>query len=324
MVRLGYACLTYGMPDPKMRAAQLNRWRQGLVELRPIYEYNAAYAQRSLEYSARHGLTAFRLSTDLFPLLDCDQRLRRLIPPFGPLRSAVESLHMHVSNHPGQFVLLSTPHEHMLANALGVLRDTGWTMDRIGATGSITIHGGGVYGDRAGSAERIRQNLRRVPRSARRLLVFENDEHTWTVPELLDATDGTVPIVFDKLHWQANARSAGYDTELSGALATWPAQRIPEFHYSEQSERGPRGAHAAYITGAGLLEFLEELTEAAKGRELVVIVEAKRKDLAIARAFGELEGRARRRFLTLVPDLSRAPRDWVRRSAKLEPLFDAA
>jgi UV DNA damage endonuclease len=154
--------------------------------------------------------------------------------------------------------------------------------------------------------------------------VFENDEHSWTVPELLEATDGDVPIVFDKLRWQANARSARYQTELQGALATWPADRLPEFHYSEQSENGPRGAHAAYISGAGLLEFLEEITEAAKGRELVVIVEAKRKDLAIAHAFGELTGKARRRLLTLVPDLVRAPSDWVRRSAKLEPLFDAA
>ncbi len=133
-----------------------------------------------------------------------------------------------------------------------------------------------------------------------------------------------MPIVFDKLHFQTNPRSARYETELSGALATWPADRLPEFHYSEQSERGPRGARAAYITGAGLLRFLEEISEAAKGREVVVIVEAKRKDLAIARAFGELGGNARRRFLKLVPDLARAPRDWVRRSAKLEPLFDAA
>jgi UV DNA damage endonuclease len=197
-------------------------------------------------------------------------------------------------------------------------------MERMGATGSITIHGGGVYGDRAAAGQRIEQNLRKVSKSARRLLVLENDEHSWTVPELLEATHGRLPIVFDKLHFQANPRSASYESELSGALATWPRDRSPEFHYSEQSAGGPRGAHAAYISGSGLLEFLEEIHEAAKGRELVVIVEAKRKDLAIARAFGELEGRARRRLLTLVPDLVRAPRDWVKRSAKLEPLFDAA
>jgi UV DNA damage endonuclease len=195
-------------------------------------------------------------------------------------------------------------------------------MRRIGATGSITIHGGGVYDDRRGSAKRLVANLRRVSRPARRLLVLENDEHCWTVPELLDATDGRVPIVFDKLHWQSNARSAPYEVELAGALATWPHDRIPEFHYSEQAPGKPAGAHGMHITGKGLLLFIEEIAEAAKGRDAAVIVEAKRKDLAIARAIGELGGAAHRRLLALVPDLRRAPRGWARRSAAIEASLD--
>lgn len=310
------------MPDPKMRAAQLGRWKRGLVDLAPIYAYNADYARRSIEHAARHGLMAYRLSSDIFPLLDCDAGLRKLVPPLAPLRAAVERTGVHVSNHPGQFAVLSTPHAHMLENALGVLRDCGWVMQRIGATGSITIHGGGVYDDRAGAAQRLVTNLRRVSSPARRLLVLENDEHCWTVPELLDATDGRVPIVFDKLHWQANPRSAKYETELGGALATWPADRIPELHYSEQAAGKPRGAHAAHITGKGLLAFLEEVAEAAKGRDVTIIVEAKRKDLAIARAVGELGSAAHKRLLTLVPELRRAPREWPRRSAEIEAALD--
>jgi UV DNA damage endonuclease len=307
-----------------MRTAQLNRWKQGLVELGPIYAYNADYARRAIEYSAQHGLMAYRLSTDLFPLIDVDPKLRALTPSLAAVKKVVQQTGMHVSNHPGQFVLLSTPSEPKLQNGLGVLRETGRDMRAIGATGSITIHGGGVYEDRAAASARIRQNCKRVPLAARRLLAFENDEHTWTVPELLDATDGRVPIVFDKLHWQANTRSAPYHVELEGALATWPAERLPEFHYSEQTTGAVRGAHAPYITGAGLLEFLEEVNDAAKGRDVAVIVEAKRKDLAIARAVGELTGRARKRLLTLVPGLARAPRGWIQRSAKLESVFDAA
>jgi len=321
-VRLGHACLTLGMRDPKMRAAQLGRWKRGLVDLPPIYAYNADYAKRSIEHAVEHGLMAYRLSSDIFPLLDCDLGLRKFVPPPGELRAIIERTGIHVSNHPGQFAVLSTPRAHMLDNALGVLRDCGWVMNRIRAKGSITIHGGGVYDDRAGAARRLMENLRRVTVAARRLLVFENDEHCWTVPDLLEATDGRVPIVFDKLHWQANHRSASYETELGGALATWPADRTPELHYSEQAAGKPRGAHAAHITGKGLLEFLEEVDEAARGRDAVVIVEAKRKDLAIARAIGELGGRAYKRLLELVPDLRRAPRDWPRRSASLEAALD--
>src|SRR5690606_2073799 len=91
--------------------------------------------------------------------------------------------------------------------------------------------------------------------------------------------------------------------ELEGALRTWPADRLPEFHYSEQWEGKPAGAHAEHITGRGLLRFCEEIEEASGGREVVVIVEAKQKDLAILRAIGELTGRQRARLAALVPGL---------------------
>lgn len=305
-----------------MRAAQLGRYKRGLVDLAPIYAYNADYALRSIEHAVQHGLLAYRISSDIFPLLDRDARLRKLVPSLAPLRAAIARTSIHVSNHPGPFTVLSTPHAHMLDNALGILRDCGWVMQRIGAMGSITIHGGGVYDDRRAAAARLVANLRRVSPAARRRLVLENDEHCWTVPELLEATGASVPIVFDKLHWQVNPRSAKYEVELGEALATWPAVRVPELHYSEQADGKVRGAHAAHISGKGLLRFLEEAAEAAKGRDVAVIVEAKRKDLAIARAIGELGGGAYRRLLALVPELRRAPRDWPRRSAEIEAMLD--
>jgi hypothetical protein len=48
-----------------------------------------------------------------------------------------------------------------------------------------------------------------------------------------------------------------------------------------------------------------------------VIVEAKKKDLAIALALRELRGRDRSRLLALVPDLGDAPRDWYARAERL-------
>src|SRR5690606_26700050 len=167
---------------------------------------------------------------------------------FAPLRATVARHGMHISNHPGQVVALATPDEYVLKNALVVLLVAAWVMQGIGAAGSITLPGGGVYGERGATGARLRDAIRRLPAAVRRRVVLENDEHGWTVPELLEATDGSVPIVFDKLHWEANPRSARYETELLGALATWPADRVPELHYSEQAEGKPRGAHASYVT----------------------------------------------------------------------------
>jgi UV DNA damage endonuclease len=310
MIRLGYACLTLGMPDPSMRAAQLGRYQKGLVDLPPIYEYNAEYARRSIEYSAAHGLVAYRLSSDIFPLLDIAMDARKIVPDLQPLRESIENTGMHISNHPSQFVVLSSPHESVVNNALKVMDDAGWVMASIGAMGSITIHGGGVFGDRLAAGVRLDDNIERLTPAARRLVALENDEKSWTVIDLVAATGGKIPIVFDKLHWQANARSVEYDVELRTAIRTWPSDRLPEFHYSEQESGKPRGAHAEWVTGAGLLEFLEEVEAASEGREVAVIVEAKRKDLAISQAILELSPRQWQRMSELVPNLSLAPMKW--------------
>lgn len=314
-MRIGHACITLALPELSMRAAQLGRFQRGLVDLPPIYRNNVRYAEQAIACGARHGLAAFRLSTDIFPLIDVTPDNRKHVPRLSRLRSIIADNDVHISNHPGQFVVLSSTSEKILANSTNVLRDTAWTMARIGATGSVTIHGGGVYGDRPRTAQTLAANVRALSPAIRKYLAFENDEYSWTVPELLDATEGAVPIVFDKLHWQANERSAPYAEELGRALATWPEGRLPELHYSEQAKDRPRGAHADWITGKGLLRFLEELDDATD-RDCVVVIEAKKKDLSIARAVAQLRGRDRARLVELVPRLGQAEQD-LRALAKI-------
>ncbi|WP_437307355.1 hypothetical protein [Sorangium sp. So ce388] len=304
MIRLGYVCQSLGMPEPSLKTAQLGRYLKGLVDLTPIYRYNAEYVRRSLLHSAGLGLTTHRISSDLFPLLDIAPGARMLVPDLRSARRAAERGDVHLSNHPSQFVVLSSPREEVLLNSLAVMNDQGWVMDLLGAQGSITLHGGGVHGDRESTAVRLRHGIARLALPALQRLALENDERCWTVPELIEATGGEVPIVFDCLHWAANPRRAPYEVELGMALRSWPADRLPELHYSEQWEGKPAGAHAEHVTGRGLLRFCEEVEEASGGREVAALVEAKRKDLAIARALGELNRRQRARIEALVPGLA--------------------
>lgn len=306
MIRLGYVCQSLGMPEPSLKTAQLGRYLKGLVDLAPIYRYNAEYVRRSLARSIGLGLTAHRVSSDLFPLLDIAPGARMLVPDLRSVRRAAERGDVHLSNHPSQFVVLSSPREEVLLNSLAAMNDQGWVMDLLGARGSITLHGGGVHEGREGAAARLRAGIARLAPPARERLALENDERCWTVPELLEATGGEVPIVFDDLHWSANPRSAPYEVELEAALRSWPADRLPELHYSEQWEGKPAGAHAEHITGRGLLRFCEGVEEASGGREVAVLVEAKQKDMAIVRALGELAGRQRARIEALVPGLAAA------------------
>jgi UV DNA damage endonuclease len=166
-----------------------------------------------------------------------------------------------------------------------------------------------VYGDRPAAAGRLASNVRRA-RSLRSRLALENDERLWTVPELTEATEGDVPIVFDILHWTANPRSRPLADELGAALRSWPVGRIPELHYSEQATGKVVGAHAEWVSGKELLAFARTVHEASEGRDVAVILEAKKKDLAIARAWSELGSGGRADLLRFFPDLARTPPRW--------------
>gem|GEM_PF-3149527 len=310
VVRLGYPCMTLGIEPSSMRGALLSRYDKGLVELAPIYAYNMAYAERSVRYSLEHGLAAFRISSDTFPLLDYAKDARDLVPSAKSLRALVQSSGIHVSSHPSQFIVLSSAEARVVDASRRALEAEAWMMKRIGATGSITFHGGGIYGDRRSAGARLAANIELLPKNVRTRIALENDERMWTTPELAEATHGAVPIVFDVLHWAANERSIACEDELRMALASWPTGRIAELHYSEQAEGKVRGAHSEWITGKGLLRFARQVVRVAKGREVTIIVEAKKKDLAIARALDELDARGRRELVDIFPDLARAPRDW--------------
>jgi UV DNA damage endonuclease len=114
-------------------------------------------------------------------------------------------------------------------------------------------------------------------------------------------------LVPDLGHLRHAARRAGMHLSAQ--------DRLPELYYSEQARDKPAGAHAEYVTGRGLLRFCEEVEVVSGGREVVSLVEAKRKDLAIARAVAELPARQRARLEALVPDLAAARRARVRRTA---------
>lgn len=47
------------------------------------------------------------------------------------------------------------------------------------------VHGGGVYGDKGATLERIKANIRELPAGVRRRLVLENDELCYTAEDLL-------------------------------------------------------------------------------------------------------------------------------------------
>lgn len=125
-----------------------------------------------------------------------------------------------------------------------------------------------------------------LPEEIRRRLVIENDEHSYSVADVLSIyADCGLPVVFDNLHHRANP--SGEILELMPRVfKTWrkPDGR-PKVHFSSQARGVQIGKHADWINP---VEFKSMLTTWQSFGELDVMVEAKRKDAALKKALGQI------------------------------------
>ncbi len=106
----------------------------------------------------------------------------------------------------------------------------------------MILHLGGVFGDKAATLDRFRDNYRKLPQGVKDRLVLENDDVSWSVHELLPLCEElNIPMVLDFHH-----NNIIFDTDqiregtkdiidvFPRILATWKRKNItPKMHYSE-------------------------------------------------------------------------------------------
>lgn len=292
--RLGLCCLFAGVADIRFRtttATAMSRLPSCAAWHRicALVEHNAITLRRALEHCVRLGIRAFRVSSDLLPLATHEQfhyHLRDLPPAVQECfalagRFAAEQ-GIRLSFHPDQFVLLNSPRPEVVRAAI---RDLVMHADLAEVLNAdvINIHVGGAYGDKRRALQRLAHNVDRLPDGVRRRLTLENDDHIYSVEDLLPICRSLqVPLVYDVHHHRCNPDSLTIEQATERAYATW--NREPIFHISS-----PRGGwrsrdptqHADYIQPRDFPAFWCKLA-------LTVDVEAKAKEKALLRLYRAL------------------------------------
>lgn len=106
----------------------------------------------------------------------------------------------------------------------------------------MILHLGGVFGDKAATLDRFRENYKKLPQGVKDRLVLENDDVSWSVHELLPLCEElNIPMVLDFHHHNIifdpdQIREGTKDiVELfPRIIATWKRKNItPKMHYSE-------------------------------------------------------------------------------------------
>jgi len=261
------------------------RSARGLPYLQTLVDENLDLTADILRWNRAHDIMMFRLTSDIVPFGSHPEVDLDLVEVGHGRDLANLAAGMRLSMHPGQFTVVSAAGA-VWENSHKELEYHARVMDILDIDGDIVLHGGGVYGDRAGTAARIVAHIRSLPPEIHRRLRLENDERAWSVRELLPICQETgVPLIVDNRHHSLNGVEPLAALPWSEVRATWGA-RLPKLHYAEQDPAKRPGAHTEYLSAARFRAFRNDV-----GRDDVdVMLESKAKELALLRLREELGG----------------------------------
>lgn len=295
LLRLGLCCL-FAREPIKFRtttATALLRHprREQLARLDELCRHNADALMKAIEFCSQNGIGSFRINSQILPVKTHPEAgyefeelpsYRAIIARFRKCGAFARAHDIRLSFHPDQFVVINSPNPKTVTNSLSELSYQAEVAEWVGAD-TINIHGGGAYGDKTSALQRLRKNIEHLPTEVRSRLTLENDDKVYTPSDLLPVCAATnVPLVYDVHHHRClpDGLSVGDATER--AHSTW--KREPVFHISSPLEgwSGPRTErHHDYIDPS---DFPKEWL----GWPLTVEVEAKAKELAIAKLLADL------------------------------------
>ncbi len=195
----------------------------------------------------------------------------------------IDDFNTRVSMHPGQYTVLNSDKEQVRKNAVAELKyhtDFLEALNR-GGNAKITLHIGGVYGNKQAAKKRFINQANRLPEHVKNHLIIENDENSYHIFDLLEISSRTdLPVVFDLLHHQLNSGEEGknYSDFLPDVFATWTdGDGPPIVHFSSKSGK-TAGHHSRRIDPEDFLEFINQTQHL---HEFDVMLECKDKELAL-------------------------------------------
>ena len=294
-LRLGLCCQFAGEPI-KFRTTTVTAMlrlnlRERLQRLSRLCLTNAEALMATLKYCDCHGIGAFRINSQILPVkthpeagykIDSLPDGAAIIEQFRECGGFAREKNIRLSFHPDQFVVLNSPNLATHGRSVSELIYQAEVAEWVGAD-TINIHGGGAYGDKTAALDALRRNIERLPEPVRSRLTLENDDKVFAPIDLLPVCEDTgVPLVYDVHHHRCLTDGMSVADATRRASSTW--NREPLFHISSPLEGwgGPKPArHHDYID---IGDFPKEWF----GRLLTVDVEAKAKELAVARLKADL------------------------------------
>ena len=231
-MKLGFAVKVLG--EGGLPSSDNRRWQSG-----PHLRHSLELLDGVLSYLDRHDIRMYRMTASLAPYVthpDLPQfhdQVEECADELAATGARARELDIRLSSHPGQYIVLNSENEDVVAGAIRDLESQAALFDAmgLGPEAVVVLHVGGGQGDAIG---RFEAGFDRLSEAARARLVIENDDRTFGLGAVLGLSQRLgVRVVWDILHHHCHDPDGIPDREaLEAALATWPADVTPKIHYS--------------------------------------------------------------------------------------------
>lgn len=213
---------------------------------------NARDIPKMLRWNDKYGIKFMRLSSEMFPFASHDVYGYKLAPfaseALAEAGRVAAKLGHRLTTHPGQFTQLGSPRKEVIEASIRDLEYHCELLDLLklpeqqDRDAVMILHMGGVFGDKAATIGRFKENYLKLPQNIKNRLVLENDDVCYSVHDILPVCEElNIPMVLDFHHHNIVFDS---DKLREGTLdimdlyarikATWDRKRMTQkMHYSE-------------------------------------------------------------------------------------------
>ncbi len=304
-MHIGYACQTIGVHSTNFKTCILKNADED--NLNKIITYNLQSLNKILDYNISNQIKLFRITSDLIPFGSSPANTLKwweiYKEEFEALGQKAMDNNMRLSMHPGQYTLLNSPNEEVVARSILDLEYHNRILDtmKLNKSNKLILHIGGIYGDKEEAIKRFIHNWNSLSRELKDRIILENDDKLYTISDVLDIAEQVdTPVVFDNLHNKINQSRESLDEIewIRRCKATWKKEDgTQKMHYSDQNPLKKPGSHSDTIDGEEFSTFCSRL----KRDDIDIMLEVKDKNKSAIKCMN---------FVTTTPSVKVLETEW--------------
>ena len=293
-IRLGLCCINASLREQKVPifcSRTIIRKNYTLEKADILARKNLKDLKTLLVWNNDNGIKHFRLSSDMFPRITDEE-----IPEFERLKVSsysetlkdigeyAKSTGQRLTMHPGQYNQIGAHDPKVFRRTVEDLTVHADILDAMGLDNNaiITIHGGGVDGDKEETIKRWVIQFFTLPKNVQDRIAIENCERQYNVEDCIDISKAcNIPVILDSHHFNCynliNNTNLVAENYIPYVLASW-GERRAVMHISEQKTGSRIGSHSDFIEN--IPQYMLDIPN-EYGVGVDIEVEAKAKEAAI-------------------------------------------